>query len=77
VKLNPKKIPYDDTQNNFLLGNIPQFEDNEESINEYVAKSAAIVKSWQNKSRNAMMRAEAIQVACTAIRFIKDVCDDE
>jgi len=34
-------------------------------------------KVMQNSKRNSMMRAEAIQVAAMAMRFIKCVCDED
>ena len=69
VKLNPKKIELPKEVSNSIWG---KFETEDEK-----KIRMQRIKDWQIKQRNAMMRAEAIQVACTAIRFIKDVCADE
>ena len=62
VKLNPKKIPVEE------LGEIFSTKPGEEHL---------LIKRMQIAERQKRLRAEAIQVATTAIRFIKDICDKE
>jgi hypothetical protein len=70
VKLNPKKIVVssDEVEEiaplQFPLGN------DEEKLEEAVA-------TVQKHKRNQAMKAEAIQVAAMAIRFIKCICDQD
>lgn len=35
------------------------------------------VEEWQDQERKNMMRAEAIQIAAMAIRFVKCICDED
>ena len=70
VKLNPKKIAVSSEEIEEIVPLQSPVLDDEEKI-----KTA--VDFIQKHKRNQAMRAEAIQVAAMAIRFIKCICDEE
>jgi hypothetical protein len=76
VKLNPKKITVPNTVFDEVHGMDDPIPDTKEGAEELQANLIKAGFTYQIAKRKEMMRAEAIQVAAMAIRFIKCVCDD-
>lgn len=72
VKLNPKKIEVP----GHVYGDKPM-PDTKEGVEKFIFSNRQVGFAYQTAKRKEMMRAEAIQVAAMAIRFIKCVCDQE
>jgi hypothetical protein len=70
VKLNPKKIVVSSDEVEEIAPLQFPLGDDEEKLEEVVA-------TVQKHKRNQAMKAEAIQVAAMAIRFIKCICDQD
>lgn len=73
VKENPRKIPVPGV----ITEGITEYIDTAESIHLLQKKINDVKGTWQDSDRNNRMRAEAIQVAAMAIRFVHCICDKD
>ena len=77
VKENPRKIPVPGVITEGLTQGITECTDTAESIHLLQKKIKEVSIAWQDSDRNGRMRAEAIQVAAMAIRFVHCICDKD